>query len=390
VSSNTHASTAIRGTTHSAVAFTTSASLAQDAETRARVAAKKRRCKTRPRWRPVRPWSYDTAPLIYGRAVVARCPFDATQKSYEALRAIVAERTHPLVAWVGAGLSTPAGIPDWSELRDHLARALDNKADSLAPREASRAQRVAQTSRTEDDLWVAFEILRKGLGSTTFRDEVKAALRAAPTATIPESYTLLTQLRIRGLLNLNLDRLATRAFGLVPGSWLVPHRSAETIPRIMRPSASGSRDKKARPQRLMPARAPITVDTQMHVGEVEDRRDQVGHASADRIKHMSYLNQWTRHHARSVSVMAAAGLRLPKARSRPTSVASRRRSTTRRSRDRRRGPPCLPRQRTQVCLGSSRGSASPASPSDSVSIRSRSCSFAVIPPRAVARVLHRV
>ncbi len=158
--------------------------------------------------------------------------FDATQKSYKALRAIVAERTHPLVLWIGAGLSTSAGIPSWSELRDHLAQALDNKADSLPPREASRAQRVAQASRAENNLWLAFEILHKNLGSTTFRDEVKAVLRAAPTVQIPESYSLLTQLRIRGLLNLNLDRLATRAFGSRSASNIVVEHSGRSIARL--------------------------------------------------------------------------------------------------------------------------------------------------------------
>jgi hypothetical protein len=159
-------------------------------------------------------------------------PFDTSQKSYEALRAIVAERTQPLLAWVGAGMSAPAGLPGWGALRDDLVLALENKVSSLRPSEAARLSAAVVSARSEDNLWVAFEILRLNLGQTTFRDEIKEALKLAATAGIPDGYTLLAQLRIRGVLNLNLDRLASRAFGLRSASELLVEHSGHDIARL--------------------------------------------------------------------------------------------------------------------------------------------------------------
>lgn len=165
---------------------------------------------------------------MYSRALV----FDTTQKSYEALRSIVAERTQPLIAWTGSGLSAPAGLPAWGTLRDHLVLALENKAISLDGREATTLNALAAAARAEDNLWLAFELLQKGLGATSYRDEIRALLKPASTADVPDAYVLLSQLRLRGVLNLNLDRLATRAFGLRAGSPLLVERSGRDIARL--------------------------------------------------------------------------------------------------------------------------------------------------------------
>ena len=53
-------------------------------------------------------------------------------------------------------------------------------------------------------------MLEKTLGAATFRETIKEALRT-PSG-VPLAYSKIWQLRISGLLNLNLDRLATQAF----------------------------------------------------------------------------------------------------------------------------------------------------------------------------------
>jgi hypothetical protein len=55
-------------------------------------------------------------------------------------------------------------------------------------------------------------MLRKNLGQATYRDLIRESLRPASTALAPLPYTYLWQLKIHGILNLNLDRLATKAF----------------------------------------------------------------------------------------------------------------------------------------------------------------------------------
>lgn len=85
-------------------------------------------------------------------------PFDTGQTAYEALQAIAAERTGRLVVWCGAGLSVPAGLPTWAQLRERLQDSLVAKASNLGP--SGRALRVkADQIRAEDNPWIAFQRL---------------------------------------------------------------------------------------------------------------------------------------------------------------------------------------------------------------------------------------
>lgn len=55
-------------------------------------------------------------------------------------------------------------------------------------------------------------MLKEHLGDASYKSVIKEALHAAPRATVPTGYTNFWKLRPAGLLNLNLDRIATRAF----------------------------------------------------------------------------------------------------------------------------------------------------------------------------------
>jgi len=69
-------------------------------------------------------------------------------------------------------------------------------------------------AKNEDNLWVAFRILKEALGATTYRESVRDILEPASNRDVPTSYRHLWKLRLAGILNLNLDRLASRAFAL--------------------------------------------------------------------------------------------------------------------------------------------------------------------------------
>jgi eukaryotic-like serine/threonine-protein kinase len=138
--------------------------------------------------------------------------FELNQPAYRALRDVVAERTSPLLAWVGSGLSIPAGLPTWSSLEEQLTETLERKAIGLEPADARSLEAQAKAIRKQADPWVSFKMLREGLGKTTYRETVREAFAAAPTVAIPDVYRQIWDLRIRGLLNLNLDRLAARAY----------------------------------------------------------------------------------------------------------------------------------------------------------------------------------
>ena len=55
-------------------------------------------------------------------------------------------------------------------------------------------------------------MLKGALGSTTYREAIRAAFSTSSSVPIPSVYLSLWKLRVRGVLSLNLDRLATRAY----------------------------------------------------------------------------------------------------------------------------------------------------------------------------------
>jgi len=140
--------------------------------------------------------------------------FNIEQESYKHFRSIVRERTNKILVWVGSGLSQPVGFPSWSALRDSLCAELENKAKNIVEdvHEKERLLKAASEARRHSNLWVAFEIVKRTLGETSFQAAVRAQFKGAETCPIPSIYLRLWDLPIAGILNLNLDRLATRAF----------------------------------------------------------------------------------------------------------------------------------------------------------------------------------
>jgi serine/threonine protein kinase len=108
-------------------------------------------------------------------------------------------------------MSIQAGLPSWSGLKESLLEVLEGKAVDLEPRDARDLRNKAEAIRRQQNLWVAFKMLQEGLGKTTYRESIRNDFASAPTVEVPNIYRRLWELRVRGILNLNLDRLATRA-----------------------------------------------------------------------------------------------------------------------------------------------------------------------------------
>lgn len=109
--------------------------------------------------------------------------FDATQDSHRAFRDIASERTRSVVVWVGAGLSKPAGIPLWSELRKELCEVGRRKAQQLLDYdEVDRLSKKCESAETMP-LWNSFGLLQKALGLTSYTETIKHSLSPADTAT---------------------------------------------------------------------------------------------------------------------------------------------------------------------------------------------------------------
>ena len=106
-----------------------------------------------------------------------------------------------------------------------LARALPQRPfptlSSHCPRrtrgfyEGIKLRISAERVEKEKNSWLALQIGRRTVGATTYREVIREALRPAIDAPVPDAYRYLWRIRISGLLNLNLDRLATKAFASV-------------------------------------------------------------------------------------------------------------------------------------------------------------------------------
>jgi eukaryotic-like serine/threonine-protein kinase len=144
------------------------------------------------------------------------------QDSYITFRNIYAEVTSSILVWAGSGLSASAGLPSWAELHNHLCGKLRNKAENRPDTEKIRLLGQLNIALSERNYWIAFEILKTALGQTSYKADLREVLAIADKAVVPAVYETLWKLRIGGILNVNLDRLATKAFGSVnPSKTLV-------------------------------------------------------------------------------------------------------------------------------------------------------------------------
>lgn len=138
--------------------------------------------------------------------------FNKDQPAYRDLRNVVAERTEQLVFWIGAGVSAQAGLPTWSDLLDSLLEDLTEKARSHTGEDREYLEGIRDKISDFDDPWLTFSRLKDVLGRATFRQGIRRELQPAPGRNIPKLYENIWNIRPAGVLNLNLDRLATKAF----------------------------------------------------------------------------------------------------------------------------------------------------------------------------------
>ena len=138
--------------------------------------------------------------------------FDQSQEAYVALRGIIAERTNGVVFWIGSGPSLEAGLPSWYGLKNELLRTLEAKVHNLDESEGGDLIEAARSVRTEGDYWRAFERMRDALGRATWRSRIRELLEPTASIETPPVYRKIWDLRPHGILTLNLDRLATKAY----------------------------------------------------------------------------------------------------------------------------------------------------------------------------------
>jgi serine/threonine protein kinase len=148
--------------------------------------------------------------------------FDKKQDAYIVFRSILKEKTNKVIAWVGSGLSAPAGLPVWSQLILDLENLIESKANSIDPKDSQKLKGKVIASRRQPNNWRKMDILRGALGETSFKDILRSKYQTSPLISAPRYYHYLWEIGIRGVLNLNIDRLATKALADVHKA-KIPH-----------------------------------------------------------------------------------------------------------------------------------------------------------------------
>jgi hypothetical protein len=157
--------------------------------------------------------------------------------AYKDLRNTVAERSRPVVAFIGSGLSIPAGLPSWGDLKARLLEQLQEKAGRAAsPSEARKLGEEAEAIAGLSSPWVAFSRLEAVLGKTTYQATIRNSLSPADMLSIPRVYNALWSTPIQGVLSVNLDNFVKRSFSEVhPGrdlKWFTGSQAAR-LARIL-------------------------------------------------------------------------------------------------------------------------------------------------------------
>lgn len=138
--------------------------------------------------------------------------FNANQPAYRRLRDAHAERLRPLVFWVGAGLSQPARLPGWGQLRDALVASALETAALLPEADAKVKEAAIDEAASSASLWEAFQILKREMGRAEFREEIRRIFDRAQDADVPPAYRSIWELPgVRGMLTLNLDEFAAKS-----------------------------------------------------------------------------------------------------------------------------------------------------------------------------------
>jgi len=156
--------------------------------------------------------------------------FDSNQSAYKDLREIIAQRTDPIVAWVGAGLSMPAGLPSWAAMKESLLGELNELANQQTdPKVRHDLKYSAGLANVEKNFWEAFSIVRDQLGPQTYAQSIRGQMGAGDRAKVPATYLDLWKLGIRGMLSLNIDPMAKRAYSEVFPGKVMHDFSSNTI-----------------------------------------------------------------------------------------------------------------------------------------------------------------
>ena len=84
----------------------------------------------------------------------------------------------------------------------HLVMQLREKANDISVADSSPLKAAADYAENEGNCWLAFQVLRRNLGVSSYRYAIREVLQPALTAPCPIAYKYIWKLRVAGVLNL--------------------------------------------------------------------------------------------------------------------------------------------------------------------------------------------
>jgi hypothetical protein len=97
----------------------------------------------------------------------------AHQSTFLDLKKIVAERTSPILFWIGAGVSVPAGMPTWSRLRNELLAALKERVRQIGDGKEKIQGKLKAAEALQSEPWRCFQLLKEGLGPLEYEANIR-------------------------------------------------------------------------------------------------------------------------------------------------------------------------------------------------------------------------
>jgi Serine/threonine protein kinase len=139
--------------------------------------------------------------------------FDKKHPEFLDLKNRIREKSRDFIAFVGAGLSIPAGIPGWEGLRTQIIECAIARAQDY-PEGLERDGYLAAVNRLGDerDLWQCFTDLEKMIPAPTYEGFIAKALTLTHPDRTPHAYDSLWQLGIKGIITFNLDMCALNSY----------------------------------------------------------------------------------------------------------------------------------------------------------------------------------
>ena len=115
--------------------------------------------------------------------------YDTSQESYKDLRSIMSERSDSIVAWAGAGLCRPAGLPSWARLRQVMIEECNNICNRELDSDISeKKKRLTEQAERESNSWISFLLIAKVMGEQSCRAAIRRAFKGLDSVAVPEFY----------------------------------------------------------------------------------------------------------------------------------------------------------------------------------------------------------